>query len=58
MKTAIRIAALVIVLAGAAAASVTSNARTLASHQAATAHNPIPLCAPSLPNCPKVAADR
>jgi hypothetical protein len=24
----------------------------IASHQSATAHNPIPLCAPGLPNCP------
>ena len=58
MKTIIRFAALAIVLAGAAAASFSSNARTLASHQSATAHNPIPLCAPGLPNCPRVAAER
>ncbi|MGB6691554.1 MAG: hypothetical protein WBE76_27270 [Terracidiphilus sp.] len=54
MKTAIRIIALSIVLAGAAAASVSpSTARAFASHQAATASMPIPLCAPGLPTCPK-----
>lgn len=59
MKTAIRFIALTIVLAGAAAASITpSHARNFASHQAATASNPIPLCAPGLPNCPKEAAIR
>jgi hypothetical protein len=58
MKTAIRFFAIAIVLAGAAAASVSSNARVFASHQSATAHNPIPLCAPGLPNCPGVAAAR
>jgi hypothetical protein len=59
MKTALRIFALTIILAGVAAASVThSNAPVIASHQAATASNPIPLCAPGLPNCPKDAAVR
>jgi hypothetical protein len=59
MKTAIRFIALTIVLAGAAAASITpSHARNFASHQSATSSNPIPLCAPGLPNCPKEAAAR
>lgn len=53
MKTAIRIVALAVVVAGAAAASVTHSGTTvIASHQAATASNPIPLCAPGLPGCP------
>jgi hypothetical protein len=52
MKTAIRIFALSVVLAGAAAAAVTpSHARPMASHQSATEGNPIPLCAPGLPTC-------
>jgi hypothetical protein len=52
MKTTVRIVALSVVLAGAAAASVTpSSARTFVSHQSATASNPIPLCAPGLPTC-------
>jgi hypothetical protein len=60
MKTAIRIAALSIVLAGAAAAAISSPnaAHAIASHQAATASNPIPLCAPGLPGCPSVASTR
>jgi hypothetical protein len=54
MKLAIRIFALSIVLVGVAAASIsTSASRVLPSHQAATASNPIPLCAPGLPTCPK-----
>ncbi len=53
MKTALRIFALTVVLAGAAAASVTpSKAHNFVSHQAATASNPIPVCAPGLPGCP------
>jgi hypothetical protein len=53
MKLAIRIAALVIVFAAIAAASVsTSSARTVPSQQSATGGNPIPLCAPGLPTCP------
>jgi hypothetical protein len=52
MKTAIRIFALAVVLAGGAAASVShSSASTMVSHQAATASNPIPVCAPGLPGC-------
>jgi hypothetical protein len=59
MKLVIRIFALTVVFAGVAAASV-SNAsmRTIPSHQSATASNPIPLCAPGLPTCPKVASSR
>jgi len=54
MKTAIRLFALTVVLAGAAAASFfPSHARAFASHQAATASNPIPTCAPGIPGCPK-----
>jgi hypothetical protein len=54
MKLAIRIFALSVVLVGVAAASVSSSSssRTMASHQAATAGNPIPVCAPGLPGCP------
>jgi hypothetical protein len=54
MKTALRIIALSVVLAGAAAASISpSTTRVFASHQAANANMPIPLCAPGLPTCPK-----
>jgi hypothetical protein len=53
MKLAIRIFALTLVLAGAAAASVSStNTKSFVSHQSATASNPVPLCAPGLPGCP------
>jgi len=53
MKTVIRIFALAVVLAGGAAASVAhTGSHMFASHQSATAANPIPLCAPGLPNCP------
>jgi len=53
MKLAIRIFALSIVLVGVAAASVSSSSsRVIPSHQAATAGNPVPLCAPGLPTCP------
>jgi hypothetical protein len=56
VKLAIRIFALSIVLVGVAAASVSSSSsnRTIASHQAATAGNPIPVCAPGLPGCPEL----
>jgi hypothetical protein len=48
------------VFAGVAAASVSnSSTRTFATHQSATASNPIPLCAPGLPGCPdKVSSPR
>jgi len=53
MKLAIRIFALSVVLVGVAAASVSSSSsRVIASHQSATAGNPIPVCAPGLPGCP------
>jgi hypothetical protein len=55
MKLAIRIAALSVVFAGVAAASVSSTATkqgVLTSSQAATARMPVPLCAPGLPTCP------
>ena len=59
MKLAIRIFALSVVFAGAAAASVSSSTtRALPSHQSATASNPIPLCAPGLPTCPGVTGSR
>jgi hypothetical protein len=59
MKLAIRIFALSVVFVGVAAASVSNpTARALSSHQAATASNPIPLCAPGLPGCPDVPNSR
>ena len=52
MKTAIRIFALSVVVAGAAAASLSSaSTKALPSHQSATAHMPIPVCAPGIPGC-------
>jgi hypothetical protein len=55
MKLAIRIIAVSIVCVGVAAASVSSSSsRMMSSHQAATAGNPIPLCAPGLPGCPEL----
>ena len=53
MKLAIRIFGLSVVLAGLAAAYGSSaTTRVFASHQAATASEPVPLCAPGLPGCP------
>jgi len=53
MKLAIRIFALSVALAGLAAAYGSSaTTPVLASHQAATDSNPVPLCAPGLPGCP------
>jgi len=54
MKTAIRIFALSVVVAGAAAASLSST-KGLPSHQSATASNPIPLCGPGIPCGPNNA---
>ena len=52
MKIAIRIFALSVVVAGAAAASVSSSTtRIFPSHQAATAEMPYPQCGPGMP-CP------
>ncbi len=49
MKLAIRIFALSVVVAGAAAASVTSaSTKTLPSHQSATASMPNPYCGPHM----------
>lgn len=51
MKLAFRVLALSVVVAGAAAASVSSSVKnTLPSHQAATAGLPIPVCGPGI--CP------
>jgi hypothetical protein len=53
MKLAIRIFGLSVVLAGLAAAYGSSaTTRVFASHQSATASEPVPLCAPGLPGCP------
>ena len=53
MKLAVRIFALCVVIAGAAAASVTSsNTKVVRSHQAATETLPVPACGPYVPTCP------
>jgi hypothetical protein len=55
MKLAFRIIALSVVFVGVAAASVSGSSKQIVpSHQAATAGNPVPLCAPGLPGCPGV----
>lgn len=55
MKLAIRIFALSVVVAGLAAAYSSSAATPVfASHQSATASEPVPLCAPGLPGCPNI----
>ena len=47
MKLAVRIFALSVVVAGAAAASFSSaSTKVLPSHQSATAANPVPTCGP------------
>jgi hypothetical protein len=60
MKFAIRVLALVLVFAGAAAASVSStDARTMPSRLSATGSLPRPdgfpgpVCSPGIPGCPK-----
>jgi hypothetical protein len=54
MKLAIRIFALSVVFAGAAAATQSSAAtKVLASHQSATSAFPIPQCGPGIPGCPQ-----
>ncbi len=59
MKLAVRIFALTLVFAGVAAASVSSShSVAVASHQSATAGEPVPLCAPGLPTCPPDAVSR
>jgi hypothetical protein len=51
MKLAIRIFALTVIAAGAAAAATTPrNAQPIASHQSATASMPVPGCGPYM--CP------
>ena len=51
MKLMVRIFAFAVVIAGAAAASVSSTTpKTFASHQSASASMPIPLCGPGI--CP------
>ena len=52
MKLAVRIFALSIVFAGAAAASVSSTPKFVPSHQSATAQMPVPICGPGMPGCP------
>jgi hypothetical protein len=52
MKLAIRIFALTVVLAGAAAASVSAS-KPVPSHQAVSAGMPGPVCTPGMPTCPK-----
>ena len=59
MKLTIRIIALSIVFAGAAAASVSSSTTNpISSHQSATERMPIPVCDPAIPTCPHVVATR
>jgi hypothetical protein len=54
MKLAIRITALTVVLAGAAAASVSSStSHATPSRQAVSAAMPGPVCTPGIPTCPK-----
>jgi hypothetical protein len=53
MKLAVRIFALSVVIAGAAAASLSSSStHAIRSHQSATESMPIPGCGPHLPTCP------
>jgi hypothetical protein len=54
MKLAIRIVALTVVLAGGAAASVSSpSSHAIPSRQAVSAAMPAPVCVPGFPTCPK-----
>jgi hypothetical protein len=53
MKLALRIVALTVVLAGAAAASVSSSSHITPSRQAVSAGMPVPVCTPGIPTCPK-----
>jgi len=53
MKLAVRIFALSVVVAGAAAASLSSStSHAVTSGQAASASLPIPACGPNMPTCP------
>jgi hypothetical protein len=52
MKLAVRIFALSLVIAGAAAASLSSSsAHAIRSHQSATDTLPVPTCGPHMPGC-------
>lgn len=53
MKLAIRILAFSVVVAGAAAASLSSSTPQALSSQSATAHMPGPGCGPHVPTCPQ-----
>jgi hypothetical protein len=54
MKLAVRIFAFSLVLAGVAAASVSSSTtHAVPSHQAVSAAMPGPNCGPGVPTCPK-----
>jgi hypothetical protein len=58
MKLTIRIAALTVVLAGAAAASVSSSSsHAIPSRQIISAAMPGPVCTPGIPTCPKNASN-
>ncbi|HEY3626407.1 MAG TPA: hypothetical protein VGL00_08980 [Terracidiphilus sp.] len=52
MKLVVRIFALTVVLAGAAAASLSSSTTHAISHQSATERLPVPACGPYVPTCP------
>jgi flagellar basal body-associated protein FliL len=53
MKLAVRIFALSVVIAGAAAASLSSSTtHAVRSHQSATDTLPVPMCGPHIPTCP------
>lgn len=52
MKLAVRIFALSVVIAGAAAASFSSSTIHARSHQSATDTLPVPTCGPNIPTCP------
>ena len=54
MKLVVRIFALSVVIAGAAAASVSSSTtHAVRSHQSATETLPVPTCGPYVPTCPQ-----
>jgi len=56
MKLVIRMFALSVVVAGAAAATLSSSTTHAIASQSATAKLPIPLCAPGLPGCDPVTS--
>ncbi|MDR3792132.1 MAG: hypothetical protein P4L03_02010 [Terracidiphilus sp.] len=52
MKLIVRVLAVLVVIAGFAAASMSSaSAKSVVSHQTATAHMPLPGCGPYVPTC-------